>query len=59
MSSRPAFDLAGWSQHHLDRVEQALGLDGHIRVVHLQRRNHHRLVAALFFLGHEGDEDVL
>ena len=25
MSSRPAFDLAGWSQHHLDRVEQALG----------------------------------
>ena len=26
MSSRPAFDLAGWSQHHLDRVEQALGL---------------------------------
>ena len=38
---------------------QALGLDGHIRVVHLQRRNHHRLVAALFFLGHEGDEDVL
>ena len=25
MSSRPAFDLAGWSQHHLDQVEQALG----------------------------------
>ena len=24
-SSRPAFDLAGWSQHHLDQVEQALG----------------------------------
>ena len=25
MSSRPAFDLAGWIQHHLDQVEQALG----------------------------------
>ena len=24
-TAQPAFDLAGWSQHHLDRVEQALG----------------------------------
>ena len=24
-AAQPAFDLAGWSQHHLDRVEQALG----------------------------------
>ena len=24
-TAQPAFDLAGWSQHHLDQVEQALG----------------------------------